>query len=264
MAAEVWITGTGATQKIHFRLPSGSKGDPGDKGDPGGWVTAAPLGTANLDSITTPGTYSQIITTNGTLVNNYPADQVAGHLHVTADTYPRITQVFYPANSTMDIRIFWVRHKNGPTWYTWKLFTSTRTVNTVGKRIMQWDETTNTEIMIYGKTGLRRGLAELFKNGITAVDGDTSRLSRNNDTVTLYLSITSPAGWVSGTTAFSLPAGFRPQVNMYMPQSYSVDGPSILTVSGDLNLYAPVGTYRYLWSWETKDVWPTALPGIAA
>lgn len=139
-----------------------------------------------------------------------------------------------------------------------------RVDTTVGTRVFITDGVT--EHLLKAETGMRRGLSSFFRNGVTAVDGDTSRITRSGDSVTLYLSITLPSGWVSGTTGFELPAGFRPPINFYMPPSYGGAGSGnvLLIQNGSGNIYSTSGTFRYLWTYTTKDPWPTILPGTPA
>lgn len=152
--ASVTITGTPEAPILNFDIPQG------EKGDPGGIVSGTDLGTIDLNTITTAGTYRCVSSANATLPNNYPVAGKAGSLVVFArDTNgPSVIQTYYPYNGANGFaaRHFYQRwSSNGTTWFSWKVFTSSRVDQTAGRAIYQWDDVNDREQLIYGDTGWR-------------------------------------------------------------------------------------------------------------
>ena len=117
-------------------------------------------------------------------------------------------------------------------------------------------------VIVEGDTGLRR-VDPL--NGWTTQTGYLM-LRRTAVLVTL-------AGYViRGTDSllFTVPTGFRPAANLVPLVPYGVSTPSpaqaaeVLTSGTVRILGTSTGTHYMSMTWETKDNWPTTLPGTAA
>lgn len=124
-----------------------------------------------------------------------------------------------------------------------------RVDTSVGTRVFISDET-GVERMVKAETGKRRLTLEAGKGG--SVD-----VSRSNNIVTLT------ASGITQTVAgliVTLPLGLRPDSPKYLRTYWNFQ--ATLTIAGNLSMTA-VGASDYVSiSYETRDAWPIALPGI--
>lgn len=97
----------------------GPQGLQGAKGDPGsGWL-ATELGVnVDLNTIVTPGIYTQKDTTEAASGTNYPTPQ-AGALEVKAD--PTAGQIFQIYHTYGPINTMYIRGRYNSAWSAWKL-----------------------------------------------------------------------------------------------------------------------------------------------
>lgn len=141
-----------------------------------------------------------------------------------------------------------------------------RVDTTVGKRVLISDGTS--EYMVIGETGIR-DITTLAPN----VTSGKIFLYRDDSTVTMVLDAVQMSGANGGSydmvPSGVIPIGFRPpKTNWY----HSLDGPPSVrrlgvAASGWVPVYlspVPGDVFRGTISWQTKNPWPTSLPGLPA
>lgn len=250
-------------------LKNGTIGTIGAKGDPGGFNSGTNLAAgADLDLVTAAGIYGLLA---GNTNPNWPFGSMGGILIV----YERGTmgsgssyQEFHPSSSSKRANVFARRTKVSDIWMSWATFSSTRTDQTAGRAIYQWDDLNNREQLIYGDTGWR-DLTPLLANGWTA---QWMRIRRVNNTATLqFLNV----GGADATTdtIFTLPIGFQPSTGGYhlglpfadsAPNNLSyirIGGINFMLIKGRAAPYST--SVMSTVSWDVYEPWPTTLPGTA-
>lgn len=303
--AQAWVTGEPPDQTVDFYIPRGNTGVmgpvgpqgpslvvgsietnmgpaapgtigatglTGPKGDPGGFTAGTILGTADLNTIITPGIYRQTDTSGtGSLVNNYPYASAYGSMLVLVTNGDDIEQIFYPQfyASSIDGRTFYRRNKSLGVWNPWRAYNSTRVDQTAGRVIYQWDDLNNRDQLIYGDTGWR-DVTSLFPVG--KVTAGTVWIRRIGYQLHLSFNDTTFGGQSSiGNITLNLPSGFRfttpfPGIAFAMAggQSNSYHIRIDNGYPGLVLQQVSSGTWlRSEHCWATDDPWPTTLPGTA-
>ncbi|UTN92028.1 hypothetical protein SEA_DARBY_23 [Arthrobacter phage Darby] len=260
--AQVWITKGIDDLDFEFYFPQGPKGDPGP------FVPVSVLGSSgtNLNDLTAPGTYSVAIPTlsNDSVLQNYPMHE-AGSMWVTTSNAGSVVVQQYLTNT----KGMYVRRKFSGNWSPWRFFGHSRTDQTAGRAMYQWDEINQREQLIYGDTGWREVSALL-------VDGWTSSglfLRRLGSQVFLTGIITGSSATSDHFLSLLNDVGFRPGSQSIFSPVLSDDYTSSRDLQFDatstkMQVYvraAPVGkNWRMAASWITPNSWPTSLPGAAS
>lgn len=153
---------------------------------------ATELGTADLDTITKPGPYSQNFSANATLARHYPADALrAGRLTVVANASRSMVTQWYITMDRTDAVRYLVRNYFG-TWGDWRhIDLTTRPTGTVVDA-RPWLITPHSWL----------SATTLVVNGPSV----TMTISARADTATPI-----PAGTIIG----SVPAAYRPLNDVY-------------------------------------------------
>lgn len=255
--AEVTVDGAAPNQVINFVLP---------KGDPGGWVVGTVLGDVSLDTIITPGLFRTTNPTFATTANKYPLTGANGTcaLEVQLHSTGAILQRFNPVFGVASGKVIYQRTLFSGAWTPWHAFNSTRTDQTAGRAIYQWDDLNNREQLIYGDTGWRN-IAPLLVDGTIVGNGLNIRR------VGYWVDITVNA-WKPGKTGPSallaeLPNGFR-TINtreIVARQGTSIVHPQMdYLLSGiTVNSADATNAVSFTYGFSTRDQWPTTLPGTA-
>ncbi|QIN94321.1 hypothetical protein SEA_BLUEFEATHER_17 [Arthrobacter phage BlueFeather] len=243
---------------------TGPQGIQGLKGDPGGWVNSTVINVtgSTLDTYITPGTY--FITS--ALASISPTNSAAWMevLHYSGYVSQRIWSYANP-------RTVFSRTRNAvPTWTAWFPTNTTRTDQTAGRVIYQWDDLNSREQRIYGDTGWR-DIGSLLINGATAT---VLHLKRTNDAVWLKIGgLQLPTA--AATNAFlNLPTGFvvssqfgilRETVNTGQAHGFQISSTASLYGTFGGNAVANNTTHRFqgMLTGVCEQVWPTSLPGVA-
>lgn len=258
--AEVRTTQVDGQLMFDFYIPQGSKGDPG------GIVNPSALGAGyDWNSLIVSGLYYAAGADMAGMPNSPPSMAVGVNIMVQARNAAVVTQIAW-TTSNANNQIQFMRSLVSGTWGPWKVFRNTSIDNTAGKVITMWDETANRSQILYGDTGIRN-LATILENGWTA---SNAKLRRFGDRVTL--TVYNLSGTSSTTTTFyTLPVGFRPGGNTYLPVYTTAPGSTsvVIAQAADGALKLPTGVtliggaaYTEV-SWTTTDTWPAALPGSA-
>lgn len=316
--AQVWIRGEAPNQVIDLYVPRGARGEigpqgplgpavqlavgdvamgpaapgtvgpqgpTGPKGDPGGIVLGTLLGTNNLNSFFTPGTYRQDTPSNATLVNNYPKANLTGLLNIFGRDGNVVIQQYMPIDGTSGAPIMYQRlSTSSTTWTPWRVFATTRVDQTAGRAIYQWDDLNNREQLVYGDTGWRdvRSLGNATNFDFTT---RIINLRREGNTVRLsgQLQVLAGVTAFSYSTFLAVPTGFR--VAGGIPYMVGVESTALqvrtttallrmLSIGNDMALQTIPGTgglgnmaagdvVNLSASWSTMEAWPTTLPGTA-
>lgn len=266
--AQAWITGTPPDLEMELYIPRGSKGEPG------GIVLGTLLGTANLNSIFTPGTYRQTAGADATLLRNYPKANLSGLMNVYGRDSNVVIQQYMPIDGTSGVPIMYQRLSlNATSWLPWRVFSTVRVDQTAGRAIYQWDDLNNREQLIYGDTGQRSIVSDqgwvdaLIVTNVAMNAGGIARVRRIGYQVELILALDKSAtGSISSTVAF--PVGFRPSQpfnalgsnsGMALLRAYHGGGTSGINWNSSAVALAASITINY----TTTDAWPTVLPGTA-
>lgn len=259
--AEVRVTGTAPNQQLDFYIPRGAKGEPG------GIVLGTILGTTDLNSITTPGTYRQSDASgaSGSLANNYPFTGSYGTLNVFGTTASDVVQEFHlqSYNNAVDARRVYRRAKSNGVWSPWRCYNSTRVDQTAGRVIYQWDDLNSREQIIYGDTGWRSIV------GMSVAGVGTLHIRRVGQMVTINavgVNSTAGASYVTIFASGQLP-GFVPSITMRSVATTAAGAARILDIAGglEMRLFAPeAAPYSFSIAYPTNDAWPTTLPGTAS
>jgi hypothetical protein len=258
--AQVWITKGLDDLDFEFYFPQGPKGDPG------GFVAATSIGATSLDDIKTPGHYRQDNGNNATLLASYPVAAAAGFLEVLQAVTPGdLIQRYTPVAGagTGSGRAMYIRRYFNSAWGAWYGHTSSRTDQTAGRAIYQWDDLNSRDQMIYGDTGRRN----LSPNIPTASAGSVL-LSRNGNIVNLIFADfldTSPGSSVSWTNL--IPSGFRPANWLYVPlvstRTCTIQNGGTVAIQSPGNVTPMTTVIQGSITWRTDESWPTSLPGVA-
>jgi hypothetical protein len=244
------------------------------KGDPGGIVLGTVLGTTDLNTITTPGTYRQSDNSgaSGSLGNNYPYTGFYGEVNVYGTTASDVIQeaIQQSYNVAADARKFSRRAKSNGVWSPWRTFNSTRVSDSAGRAIYQWDDLNNREQLVYGDTGTREISSLLTANwSIVETPNGNLWIRRTGQLVTISgQRITRPSAGITMITAGLV--GFRPNTESRgvaatleaTPKVHSF----IIRVNGQFDFEASVPAtpgINFTHTYTTNDDWPTALPGSA-
>lgn len=255
--AQVWITKGIDDLDFEFYFPQGPKGDPG------GLVDGTLLGDVSLDGIKTFGMYRQNNGALATGINKYPAN-AGGSLMVHGIDANYLMQTYMPLYGGLgSSRVIYRREFITPDWLPWRAFSSTRVDQTAGRAIYQWDDVNNREQLIYGDTGWR-DVTSLA--GVGWASG-SMYVRRVGYSIEIQLDNVTLSGNPNGTI-ISLPVGFRPTWNAYIPAIHgaSRNSRSFFTGSNGSHGFnnavaAEVMSWRF--SYTTGEAWPTTLPGTA-
>ncbi len=230
-----------------------------------GQFAGASLGTADLDTVTTPGVYRQNNQGNSTLARNYPAAGTLGVLTVIqASTDSWMQQEYDPSGYAGQGRVVYRRVRAGGNWQPWRAFTAQRIDKTAGIAIYTWDDISGREQFIHGDTG-RRNIAADALNGWN-IQGQLN-IRRVGYTVHLLFGYLNPSAATSDVIALLAP-GFRPPANSEFFVRFGSGG-GYVEAQNQGNLQAPrtlgiVGpSARICLSYQTSEAWPTSLPGTA-
>jgi hypothetical protein len=253
--------------------PQGPTGPVGPQGVPGGWVSI-PLGTADLDTITTEGVYRQTATADATTARHYPQANVFGILFVTQGNGTSwMQQEFHSAVGPNASTAVYRRNRSGGVWGPWKAFYSHRLDNTAGRAIYEYNDTTGGEQLIYGDTGQRSIISDqpwidaLLTTNVVFNAGNIARVRRIGYEVELTVALDKNSTG-SYSSSFSFPVGFRPSQpfnvmgsnsGLAIVRAYHGGGSTGINWNSTAVATAASITMKY----TTVDAWPTTLPGTA-
>ena len=218
-----------------------------------GQFAGAAIGTADLNTIITPGVYHQATPASATLARNYPAASLQYALTVIPGGGSIRHQELVVASGPGAGYAKYARIYTGVAWTSWQAIPVQRVDETSGRAIFTWDYKNNRWQLIYGDTGWRDITASVG----SVVTGGSVFVRRYGATVFItLLGVTVPT---NGTVAGALPIGFRIAHAVALPTPYG----SITTWDTNGNLaFSALGTGRYAGvSFLTGDTWPTTLPG---
>jgi hypothetical protein len=220
------------------------------------------LGTADLNTFTSPGFYSQATAANATLASNYPLASEPGILIVTSPGSEMRVQQFIPSWGNSQARVIWQRSRTtvATGWGPWNAFAARRVTSALGK-IETWDDVQKRwQLDATSDTGWR-SLAADFLNGWTG----TAHIRRRGYEVSLRLR--NLAGGTAATLC-AVPAGFGTNQSgtaQRALQTSSPAWPATVSISGSIVLSTGLvipDTFQEV-RWETTLAWPTTLPGAA-
>jgi len=229
-----------------------------------GQFAGAAIGTADLNTLTTPGVYRQSTGGNATLAKNYPIINLRGLLTVKALSSTELVQEYVTqANGGNSTRGVYLRVLSGTVWTVWRFVPSQRVDQTAGRAIYTWDDVNNREQLIYGDTGIR-DITSLALNGWSP---SLIYLFRTGPIVTIACNVLNPTAQTSPAFV-DIPLGFRPASGMLTRGIlHTVDATTSvfrtvlmsnqLRVDGNLPTVPLYGSV----SWRTNEAWPTTLPG---
>ncbi|ASD52248.1 hypothetical protein QCN32_gp23 [Arthrobacter phage Niktson] len=248
--AQVWITKGIDDLDFEFYIPQGPKGDPGP------FVPVSVLGASgtNLNDLATPGLYSVAIPVLAmdSALQNYPMHE-AGTMMVSTSNAGSVVVQQYMTNT----KGMYVRRKFSGTWNAWRFFGHSRTDQSAGRVMYQWDELNQREQLTYGDTGWR---------DMTPMSGTAGwlRLRRIQNIIYVWA-----GAWVNGTSSdiLALPAGFQTGTNSFVgqfgdrlgsPVPVNINGPSSL-----IQAPASASALSFCVNFPTVNAWPASLPGTA-
>lgn len=235
--------------------------------------------TANANTYTTPGIYTQV--SGSTTALNWPVAGTKGTLFVVGVTASNLVhQEFYPStgSATTAGRVAYVREMlTATTWSAWRASPTTRVDQTAGRTIYQWDDLNSRDQRVYGDTGWRS-----LSLGAGAVSGVVQVRRVGNIVTAKIIDVV-----LNGTNRFLTNnvgnAGFNPSDGGVASNNFAMG----LTISGTdtqgdwhrVNAYrfgvqwqgtvrtgavtVPAAGLNGQFSWMTDDAWPTTLPGTA-
>lgn len=223
------------------------------------------LGTADLNTIITPGVYYQASAVSATLARNYPAPGRSNLLEVfwpNSNTGVAVTQKITLTWDNAGARGIYQRVKFdiGETWQPWRFIPTQRVDQTAGRAIYTWDDVNNREQLIYGDTGWRE---------LTLENGWSGSIRARRLSVSSVEVIGRSLVPGTAITSVTLPSGFRPQ------QTFPLFGrPATATnppaygelTSGGLVQFPTTSAFHassFQAIFSTLDTWPTTLPGVA-
>ncbi|ALY08998.1 hypothetical protein GORDON_23 [Arthrobacter phage Gordon] len=258
--AQVWITKGIDDLDFEFYFPQGPKGDPGP------FVPISVTGSSgtNLNDLTAPGVYSVAIPTlaNDSALQNYPMHE-AGSMWITTSNAGSVVVQQYTTNT----KGMYVRRRFSGTWSAWRFFGQSRTDQTAGRTMYQWDEINQREQLVYGDTGVRS--IPMDNNYL-----GTLQIRRLGNQVYLNGAIKRPVGGsINGTFLISIPDGFKPQAVAWTffpvrhsptPNWGTLYRKAYELVLEGLTGDTDAGEARFEISWSTVQAWPTVLPGTAS
>lgn len=218
-----------------------------------GQFAGSDLGTADLNTIITPGVYHQATPASATLARNYPAASLQYALTVLPGGGSIRHQELVVASGPGAGYAKYARIYTGVAWTSWQAIPVQRVDETSGRAIFTWDYKNNRWQLIYGDTGWRDITASVG----SVVTGGSVFVRRYGATVFItLLGVTVP---INGTVAGALPIGFRIAHAVALPTPYG----SITTWDTNGNLaFSALGTGRYVGvTFLAGDTWPTTLPG---
>ncbi|MDY0829146.1 pyocin knob domain-containing protein [Microbacterium sp. BG28] len=231
-----------------------------------GTLHPAPGTSANLDTLTVPGTYIQTSTVAATLANNYPVAGIAAAIEVIAvtagDTGNRLQRVTAMGGPNGPGRGYWQRRRTSGTYSAWEFYSALVVDQTAGRTMSLYDPVNLRMQMIYGDTGWREVKDQLI-NGWTA---QTVQIRRVGLMVTVKFNGLDPSARTASNALASL-AGFRGSTDRFLlfdapngpVTTYRANAAGTIDVVAFQNsglLYGE-GTF------PTNDAWPTILPGVA-
>ena len=220
-------------------------------------------GNVDFNTITVPGKYR--FEGLGTPLNAPPLGGMYGYMEVSYNGSGRLMQTVYGGASGEIGRVIFQRGLAGGTWYGWYRYSSTKIDKTAGIAIYTWDHLAQRDQLTYGDTGWR-DVTALIAQGMTS--GGTVYVRRNNSLVTFEMNNWAPSA-SGGVTLLTLPAGFIPNINLYMPFIHGASRTLRSMFIGNtgslgINNVATAGeTYSASIQWQTNDAWPATLPGTA-
>lgn len=224
-------------------------------------VHLPPAAGTNLNTLTAVGVHP-VPWLTGTLALNFPIASTAGIVEVLPYDGVKLIQRFTPTTGTVAQRGTWSRRRTDTsTWGAWVFQPTLRIDTTVGTRIFVTDGVT--EHMIKGDT-LNRNVTDLLTEGWAAVSNQHPTLRREGNSVTLRAYLTRGVSAV----ALNIPPGFRPDVTHVQGAFYGLGTPAEqvgveLTTTARF-LGSSTGTHYCYFRWNTRDAWPTTLPGTPA
>ncbi|WGH21713.1 minor tail protein [Arthrobacter phage Inked] len=302
--AQAWITGDPPDQTIDFYIPRGNtgpmgpqgpigpsltvgdvvtnsgppapgtvgpQGAVGPKGDPGGFTASTEVAGADLNTVITPGLYKLWTNTTASLALNYPYGAINSScaievIGVTSPANGDVIQRLTPmAGAPNVLKTMYERRRYGGVWSSWTVYATTRTDQTAGRAIYQWDEPNNREQLIYGDTGWR----DISQNG------ETGKVLIRRFGSMVELRFRGAVSTASGTVTYTgiLPAGLRPSYSLEAPYregSSAFGSTKMVTidpVSTNVIFWAVAATGTQLTcqsTYMTTDAWPTILPGVSS
>ena len=213
-----------------------------------------------------------------------PASTQRGPEGPAGSSFPRVATVAaLPAVGTSIGRAYYVDEDKGVRVSDGARLQRTmfgRWDESVGRRLMAWDENNVREQTLFGDTGTR-DIATLLAAGVEkqsdASYGDAT-LRRIGSVVTMVLRVNVTEAGVTVVTGGALPLGFRPVQVISMPSpAYAASGAINRSLATEalgwylskssgirLNAALPAGsTMQITASWQTADPWPSTLPGAA-
>lgn len=221
------------------------------------------LGTTDLNTVTTTGSYYQGSTGNATTARNYPVETVVCSLLVLPYyTGTNVIQVLTIASSAYGGGATrYARRYSGGSWSTWRV-QGVRLDNTTGRAAWTWDPTNSREQLVYGDTGWRDVTASLI-NGWTATAVYVRRVGYQvmMHAEALAAAAATNANFITAPTGFAPYSGvtFRGMLHTTAtpPVAYRTAGLSIPAYASGGTLYGSLAPYT------TADAWPASLPGNA-
>lgn len=223
------------------------------------------LGTAHLDTITTPGIGRQPTAASATTANGYPRDNIPGVLEVLR-TDPSGTGMMQRYTATWPTPNTWIgcvwirtRQATGSAWTGWVQQGLVVDV-TAGRAGYMRDYVNGRSQLVYGDTGWR-DITALLANGWTAA---FAYLRRTMHTVELQL-LSPVAG--TATTVYTLPSGFVPRggISLMLRPTSGTSPPVYGSVGSNGDVGLPLGSTPasggHSFTWTTTQNWPASLPG---
>lgn len=230
------------------------------------------LGTASLDTITTPGIYFQGSSANATPANGYPVAR-PGVLKVSPNASGNVLHEYTYEQGGYSLST--KRWKWSGSWNTWRLDAINRIDQTAGRAMYTWDNLSNREQLFYADTGWRNVTAAsdpglynaFFAVGVTELAALPLLIRRVGYKVFARVGVDKTAtGNVTCSGAF--PAGFGVVSGVATPSYASNSAAEIVRVfptpTGIIYQRPSAATgCSGMVEWFTDDPWPTALPGTA-
>lgn len=241
-----------------------------------GQFAGAPLNSADLNTILTPGIYRQATAGNATLALNYPKDGAVGVLEVLPTFSNTAILQRYTIHNTAQTAMgaYQRRYLNG-VWTSWRFIPTMRIDESAGRSVFLYDELNSRDQRIQADTGWRSITADLI-NGWTCTGARLRRIG--SDVILRLQQLNSSAA--TAPTIYSLPAGFRTgdwlvwtfasklgQAPLYL-ETQGASGFDLRAYGGALPSPAwvnvPDGGRYFEVRFLTTDAWPTVLPGTAS
>lgn len=240
-----------------------------------GQFAGADLGTAHLDTVTTPGAYRQSNTARATTAQGYPEDGSPITMFVqTSGTGGAglVQRVIVTARAGRAGMGEWIRTRgtSAESFSPWRFSPVIEVDQSVGRVYRAYDHINARLQMIHGDTGRRN----ITATGTTTTPfvGGSLILRRIGWTVSLELVNLFIGGQLASTNYVfdgMLPVGFRSPGASRLALAQVVASSGLLTVygSGSDRIVITPGTTSPLYQtvmWQTTDAWPASLPGVPA